>query len=167
MTAGVEQNAASRCARRDGQLDDGDEQPAAGLGVIRKHLAQPRPPRHGSGGADQAPPREERRDPRRRPAKGDEAERNDGHRQRHRNQKAVETALQQQADQVRPEDAGDAGQQQNGQLSKRDRSLITVATLIAGYRINELPFHLKFALQNGVTREELVETITHLAFYAG
>jgi 4-carboxymuconolactone decarboxylase len=52
-------------------------------------------------------------------------------------------------------------------LSPRDRSLITVATLIAGYRTNELPFHLKYALQNGVTREELVELITHLAFYAG
>ncbi|HEX5263445.1 MAG TPA: carboxymuconolactone decarboxylase family protein [Phenylobacterium sp.] len=52
-------------------------------------------------------------------------------------------------------------------LSKRDRSLITVATLIAGYRLNELPFHLKFALQNGVTRDELAEVITHLAFYAG
>ena len=53
------------------------------------------------------------------------------------------------------------------ELSKRDRSLITVAALIAQYRINELPFHLKFAQQNGVTREELVEVITHLAFYAG
>lgn len=53
------------------------------------------------------------------------------------------------------------------ELSKRDRSLITVATLIAQYRINELPFHLKFAQKNGVTREELVEVITHLAFYAG
>ena len=52
-------------------------------------------------------------------------------------------------------------------LSPRDRSLITVATLVAGYRINELPFHLKFALRNGVTRDELIETITHLAFYAG
>src|SRR4051812_50185749 len=52
-------------------------------------------------------------------------------------------------------------------LSKRDRSLITVATLVALYRTNELPFHLKRALENGVTREELVELITHLAFYAG
>ncbi len=52
-------------------------------------------------------------------------------------------------------------------LSARDRSVITVATLIALYRTNELPFHLKFALQNGVTRDELVEMITHLAFYAG
>lgn len=52
-------------------------------------------------------------------------------------------------------------------LSKRDRSLITVAALVALYRTNELPFHLKFALHNGVSREELVELITHLAFYAG
>lgn len=52
-------------------------------------------------------------------------------------------------------------------LSKRDRSLITVAALVALYRTNELPFHLKFALQNGLSREELVELITHLAFYAG
>ena len=53
------------------------------------------------------------------------------------------------------------------QLSKRDRSLITVATLVAGYRTNELPFHMKRALENGVTQEELVELITHLAFYVG
>jgi 4-carboxymuconolactone decarboxylase len=53
------------------------------------------------------------------------------------------------------------------QLSPRDRSLVTVTSLIAQYRVNELPFHLKFALQNGVTREELIESITHLAFYAG
>lgn len=52
-------------------------------------------------------------------------------------------------------------------LSKRDRSLITVATLVALYRTNELPFHLKRALENGVTREELIELITHLAFYSG
>jgi 4-carboxymuconolactone decarboxylase len=52
-------------------------------------------------------------------------------------------------------------------LSKRDRSLITVATLVALYRTNELPFHLKRALENGVTKNELIELITHLAFYAG
>ena len=52
-------------------------------------------------------------------------------------------------------------------LSKRDRSLITVAALVALYRTNELPFHLKRALDNGVTREELIELITHLAFYSG
>ena len=52
-------------------------------------------------------------------------------------------------------------------LSKRDRSLITVATLVALYRTNELPHHLKRALDNGVTQDELIELITHLAFYAG
>ena len=52
-------------------------------------------------------------------------------------------------------------------LAPRDRSMITIAALVAGYRTNELPFHLKFALQNGVTRLELAELITHLAFYAG
>ncbi|HEY1961222.1 MAG TPA: carboxymuconolactone decarboxylase family protein [Rhizomicrobium sp.] len=53
------------------------------------------------------------------------------------------------------------------QLSPRDRSLITVACLVSLYRTNEMPFHIKRALENGVTREELVEAITHLAFYAG
>jgi 4-carboxymuconolactone decarboxylase len=52
-------------------------------------------------------------------------------------------------------------------LSKRDRSLITVATLVALYRTNELPFHLKRALENGATQDELIELITHLAFYSG
>jgi len=52
-------------------------------------------------------------------------------------------------------------------LSPRDRSLITITCLISLYRENELPFHLKRALENGVTREEIAETITHLAFYAG
>jgi 4-carboxymuconolactone decarboxylase len=52
-------------------------------------------------------------------------------------------------------------------LSPRDRSLITVAALIALYRSNELPFHVRKALENGVTRDEIVEVITHLAFYSG
>jgi 4-carboxymuconolactone decarboxylase len=52
-------------------------------------------------------------------------------------------------------------------LSPRDRSLVTVASLVALYRTNELPFHLGKALDNGVTRDELIELITHLAFYAG
>ncbi len=52
-------------------------------------------------------------------------------------------------------------------LSPRDRSLITVATLVALYRTNELPFHLAKALENGVTKDELIELITHLAFYSG
>ena len=53
------------------------------------------------------------------------------------------------------------------ELSKRDRSLITVATLVALNRTQQLPFHLGRALENGVTKEELVEVITHLAFYSG
>jgi 4-carboxymuconolactone decarboxylase len=53
------------------------------------------------------------------------------------------------------------------QLSKRDRSLVTVASLVSLYRVNELPFHLKRALENGVTKDELIEAVTHLAFYAG
>ncbi|MGH9560162.1 MAG: carboxymuconolactone decarboxylase family protein [Terracidiphilus sp.] len=52
-------------------------------------------------------------------------------------------------------------------LSKRDRSLITVAALVALNRTQQLDFHLKFALQNGVTKDELIEAITHLAFYSG
>ena len=52
-------------------------------------------------------------------------------------------------------------------LSKRDRSLITVATLVALYRTNELSHHLQRALDNGLSRDELTEAITHLAFYAG
>jgi 4-carboxymuconolactone decarboxylase len=51
------------------------------------------------------------------------------------------------------------------QLSKRDRSLITVAALIAMYRPEQLTAHLSFAMQNGVSKEELGEAITHLAFY--
>jgi 4-carboxymuconolactone decarboxylase len=53
------------------------------------------------------------------------------------------------------------------QLSKRDRSLVTVSTLIAINRLDQLRSHLGRARDNGVTEEELVETITHLAFYAG
>ena len=52
-------------------------------------------------------------------------------------------------------------------LAKRDRSLITVAALIALNRTEQLPGHLRRAVDNGVTRDELVEVITHLAFYSG
>ena len=52
-------------------------------------------------------------------------------------------------------------------LAKRDRSLVTVACLVSLYRTNELPFHLKRAVENGLTKDELIEAITHLAFYAG
>jgi len=52
-------------------------------------------------------------------------------------------------------------------LSKRDRSLVTVAALIALNRPEQLRFHLEKALDNGLKKEELIEVITHLAFYAG
>ncbi|PKB63712.1 MAG: 4-carboxymuconolactone decarboxylase [SAR202 cluster bacterium Io17-Chloro-G2] len=52
-------------------------------------------------------------------------------------------------------------------LSKRDRSLITVATLIALYRTGQLPGHIGRALDNGVTKEEIGELVTHIGFYAG
>ncbi|RZI60430.1 MAG: carboxymuconolactone decarboxylase family protein [Zymomonas sp.] len=52
-------------------------------------------------------------------------------------------------------------------LSPRDRSLATVSALIALYRPDELTFHMGRALENGVTMEELVELVSHLAFYAG
>jgi 4-carboxymuconolactone decarboxylase len=53
------------------------------------------------------------------------------------------------------------------QLSKRDRSLVTVAALIALNRPDQLRSHFARARANGVTQEELIETITHMAFYAG
>jgi len=52
-------------------------------------------------------------------------------------------------------------------LSKRDRSLITCATLIALGRERQLVGHLNRALDNGLSNNELSEVITHLAFYAG
>ncbi|HUK06687.1 MAG TPA: carboxymuconolactone decarboxylase family protein [Stellaceae bacterium] len=52
-------------------------------------------------------------------------------------------------------------------LKKRDRSLITVATLVALNRTEQLRGHLERALGNGVTKDEIAELITHLAFYSG
>lgn len=52
-------------------------------------------------------------------------------------------------------------------LSARDRSLVTVTAIAALNRPEQLRFHLAEALANGVTRDELVETLTHLAFYLG
>jgi 4-carboxymuconolactone decarboxylase len=52
-------------------------------------------------------------------------------------------------------------------LSKRDRSLVTVSALVAMNRPDQLRSHLALAQQNGLTREELAEAITHLAFYTG
>ena len=53
------------------------------------------------------------------------------------------------------------------QLSKRDRSLITCASLIATGKTEQMDFHIPNAIKNGVTQEEIVEMITHLAFYVG
>ncbi len=52
-------------------------------------------------------------------------------------------------------------------LSRRDRSLVTVSALIAMNRPDQLRSHMALARQNGLTEAELVETLTHLAFYAG
>jgi 4-carboxymuconolactone decarboxylase len=56
---------------------------------------------------------------------------------------------------------------ERSELSKRDRSLATVAALVALNRPEQLRFHLPNAVKNGVTEPELIETITHLGFYAG
>jgi 4-carboxymuconolactone decarboxylase len=56
---------------------------------------------------------------------------------------------------------------QRPQLAPRDRSLATVSALVALNRTEQLPFHLRRALDNGVTKDELIELITHLAFYCG
>src|SRR5437773_12542191 len=53
------------------------------------------------------------------------------------------------------------------QLSKRDRSLITCAALVASGKTEQMTFHFPRSIENGVTPEELIEWITHLAFYAG
>jgi len=53
------------------------------------------------------------------------------------------------------------------QLSKRDRSLIACAALVATGKTEQMNFHFPRAIENGVTEEELIELITHLAFYTG
>ena len=53
------------------------------------------------------------------------------------------------------------------QLSRRDRSLITCAALITLGKTEQMDFHFPNAIRNGVKQDELVEMITHLAFYAG
>lgn len=52
-------------------------------------------------------------------------------------------------------------------LSPRDRSLITCAALVATGKTEQMNYHFPLAITNGVTQQELVELITHLAFYAG
>jgi 4-carboxymuconolactone decarboxylase len=52
-------------------------------------------------------------------------------------------------------------------LSKRDRSVVTVAVNTALYRTEQLRSHINRALDNGVSKEEIVQIITHVTFYAG
>jgi 4-carboxymuconolactone decarboxylase len=52
-------------------------------------------------------------------------------------------------------------------LAPRDRSLVTVAALVASGQIAQIPYHLNRALDNGLTREEASEVLTHMAFYSG
>lgn len=56
---------------------------------------------------------------------------------------------------------------QRPQLSRRDRSMVTVAILIARGQAVDLPHYINVALDSGVTPRELSEVITHLAFYSG
>ncbi|WP_069825512.1 carboxymuconolactone decarboxylase family protein [Pediococcus pentosaceus] len=53
------------------------------------------------------------------------------------------------------------------QLSARDRSMITCASLMSQGLFPQLEAHMKIAKENGVTKDEMVELITHLSFYAG
>ena len=53
------------------------------------------------------------------------------------------------------------------QLKKRDRSVVTLSALIAMNRLEQVPGHMTRALANGVTKEEIIEVVTHLAFYSG
>lgn len=52
-------------------------------------------------------------------------------------------------------------------LSKRDRSLITMAAMVAMGRHKQLRTHMHLGIENGITKDEIAELITHLAFYAG
>jgi len=53
------------------------------------------------------------------------------------------------------------------ELSPKDRSLVTVASLVTSGSTEQLGYHLGLASQNGTTETEVIEAITHLAFYAG
>jgi 4-carboxymuconolactone decarboxylase len=52
-------------------------------------------------------------------------------------------------------------------LAPRDRSLVTVSALIAAGQVAQVPYHLNRAMDNGLTRAQAAEAVTHLAFYAG
>lgn len=52
-------------------------------------------------------------------------------------------------------------------LTDKTRSIITISALISAGNLEQLEHHLQFAKQNGVTKEEIADIITHLAFYVG
>ena len=52
-------------------------------------------------------------------------------------------------------------------IGSRDRSLVTVAALIAAAQVAQIPYHLNRAMDNGLTREQASEVLTHMAFYSG
>ena len=52
-------------------------------------------------------------------------------------------------------------------LSPRDRSLITISSLVSAGNIEQLNGHIPMGLANGLTKDEITEAITHVAFYAG
>lgn len=56
---------------------------------------------------------------------------------------------------------------QRPEISQRDKSLVTITTLVALNRIEQIDFHLGFGLDNGLTEQEIVAALTHIAFYAG
>ena len=52
-------------------------------------------------------------------------------------------------------------------LDRRSRSMVTLTALVAGRHFDELEFHLRAALRNGLTREEIVEVLIQTAVYCG
>ncbi|MDX5319102.1 MAG: carboxymuconolactone decarboxylase family protein, partial [Actinomycetes bacterium] len=52
-------------------------------------------------------------------------------------------------------------------LSPRDRSLVTITSLVSAGNMEQLHAHIPMGLANGLTEEEIIEAITHVAFYAG
>jgi 4-carboxymuconolactone decarboxylase len=59
------------------------------------------------------------------------------------------------------------GARRRPDLAPRDRSLVTVSALIAAGQVAQIPFHLNRAMDNGLTKAQASEVLTHLAFYAG
>ncbi|MBO0461106.1 MULTISPECIES: carboxymuconolactone decarboxylase family protein [unclassified Enterococcus] len=53
------------------------------------------------------------------------------------------------------------------EMAPHQRSLITISALIAGGNFEQLPAHMKIGRDNGITKEEISEMITHLSFYVG